>query len=383
MASIWKDPRTRYWVACFTDRNGRRVKRSTGETLPKKAQKIADEYEKVARTKQTVRTVRSTISSLAQEIWGVAVTTQSLREHIHAWLEEKRSDAAASTIEFYEKSAAKFLGFLGPAADEPIDQLEKEHVRKFKAEISKTLAAKTVNHHLKLLRMVFRAARRDGLIDDDPAEFVDTIKREKRSVRRAFTVEEIGRVLKCCEGEWRSIVICGLYTGQRLADLACLRWSNVDLDKKVVTLITRKTDRKLTIPIAPAFMSHLKTLPFAADRNTPVHPQAAAVVGKQGRVGTLSNQFSAILVKAGFRDASSLKKQGTGKGRQAKRELNELSFHSLRHTAVTLLKEAGIPAAVVMEMIGHDSEQMSEHYTHVGSEALKKAADSLPDVTSH
>lgn len=35
---------------------------------------------------------------------------------------------------------------------------------------------------------------------------------------------------------------------------------------------------------------------------------------------------------------------------------------------------------LVMEMIGHDSEQMSEHYTHVGSEALKKAAEALPDL---
>lgn len=34
-----------------------------------------------------------------------------------------------------------------------------------------------------------------------------------------------------------------------------------------------------------------------------------------------------------------------------------------------------------MELIGHDSEQMSQHYTHVGMEALKKAADALPDVT--
>ena len=48
---------------------------------------------------------------------------------------------------------------------------------------------------------------------------------------------------------------------------------------------------------------------------------------------------------------------------------------------MTVLKEADNPAAVVMEMIGHDSEQMSEHYTHVGNEALKKAAESLPDVT--
>ena len=31
-----------------------------------------------------------------------------------------------------------------------------------------------------------------------------------------------------------------------------------------------------------------------------------------------------------------------------------------------MMKDAGIPAAAVMEMIGHDSAQMSQHYTHVG-----------------
>ena len=53
-----------------------------------------------------------------------------------------------------------------------------------------------------------------------------------------------------------------------------------------------------------------------------------------------------------------------------------------RYTAVTLLNEAGIPVAVVMELIGHDSEQMSAHYTHVGHEALQKAANAMLDVTS-
>jgi len=57
-----------------------------------------------------------------------------------------------------------------------------------------------------------------------------------------------------------------------------------------------------------------------------------------------------------------------------------LSFHCLRHTAVTIMKEAGIPAAVVMELIGHDSEQMSSVYTHVGAEAMQKAANSIPDL---
>jgi hypothetical protein len=33
-----------------------------------------------------------------------------------------------------------------------------------------------------------------------------------------------------------------------------------------------------------------------------------------------------------------------------------------------------------MEMIGHDSKEMSSHYTHVGGEALQKAAAALPEL---
>ena len=58
----------------------------------------------------------------------------------------------------------------------------------------------------------------------------------------------------------------------------------------------------------------------------------------------------------------------------------DLSFHCLRHTAVTLLKEAGVPAAVVMEMIVHTSVAISQQYTHVGRAALEQAAQALPDI---
>jgi len=69
-----------------------------------------------------------------------------------------------------------------------------------------------------------------------------------------------------------------------------------------------------------------------------------------------------------------------GKGRHAKRAANGLSFHSFRHTAVSLLKDAGIPEAVVMELVGHESKAMSAHYTHVGTEALAKAVATLPAI---
>ena len=121
------------------------------------------------------------------------------------------------------------------------------------------------------------------------------------------------------------------------------------------------------------------SLPTSDDPKSPIHPEAYGVNAREGRSATISNQFADMLAAVGLRPHRS--HEGTGKkGRNTRREVNDVSFHSLRHTAVTLLKDAGVPEAVVMEMVGHDSEQMSAHYTHVGREALEKAAASLPDL---
>jgi len=177
------------------------------------------------------------------------------------------------------------------------------------------------------------------------------------------------------------MVLFGLYTGQRLIDIASLRRSNLNLEKNVVELTARKTSRMMSIPIAPTLRKHIERMTLGVDRQVPLHPRAFEIVDRQGKSGHLSNHFAAILAKAGLREKKAHRNTGIGRG--GKRDESGLSFHSLRHTAVTLLKEAGVPHAVVQELIGHDSEQMSEHYTHVGSEALKKAANALPDVTTH
>jgi integrase len=218
-------------------------------------------------------------------------------------------------------------------------------------------------------------------LTDDPAEFVETLSsRNKASVRRAFTIEELKSVIGQCNDEWRSLVFFGLYTGQRLGDLAALKWSSVDLEQEQVRLRTQKTGKSMSIPISAPLMRHILTLPSTDVPDAPLHPRAFANVHKLGRTGGLSNQFADILAAAGLREKKVHRK--TGEGRGASRTQNELTFHALRHTAVSMMKNAGIPAAAVMEIIGHDSEQMSEHYTHVGKEAMQKAAAALPDLVA-
>ena len=378
MASLTKKPHSKFWFACFRDRGGKQHRRSTGETNERKAIEIARRYEQVAQHKVKPAKFRETLLELYREVYGTAVPKATVREFAEEWLKVKRPEVAQSSWDKYRKSIEKFLTFLRNDAELDISLITRAHITSFRNDLAQKVAPATVNLDLKTIKRLFRAAKRDGYVDDNPAEFVDTIRRDNAQGRRALSIPEIQAAISAADPEWQSLIRFGLYTGQRLADLALLTWSNVDLERNEIRFVTRKTRKRIILPIAGALRSHILSLSTSDDSRVPLHPRAFETVKRQSRTGTLSNQFAALLADAGLRirvDHSS-----KGKGRGARRSQGEISFHSLRHSAVSLLKNAGIPAAVVMEMIGHDSEQMSAHYTHVGREALEKAAAALPEV---
>jgi integrase len=86
----------------------------------------------------------------------------------------------------------------------------------FRDSLVPKVSTKTANNDLKTIKMLFRAARRDEYIDVDPAEFVPVLKRDSNALaRRPFTLPELRRVLEIADQEWQSLILFGLYTGQR------------------------------------------------------------------------------------------------------------------------------------------------------------------------
>jgi integrase len=70
------------------------------------------------------------------------------------------------------------------------------------------------------------------VIPEDPAAAVKGVQKEAAAAKkRAFTLDELRAVLDVADPEWKSMSLFGLYTGQRLADIATMRWSSVDLVK--------------------------------------------------------------------------------------------------------------------------------------------------------
>ncbi len=382
MASIHRKPNSPYWHCAFYLPDGRRTMRSTGTTKRRKAQEICTEWERSAREgregRLTEARARDTISTIYEIAHREKLPQSTTKDFIESWLKSKELTLAESSFAEYATAARDFQAHLGDKVNRHLDTITLRDLTSFRDSLLERVSGATVNKCVKILRGCWTRAMRDGLIRDNVFARVDLVK-EAASTRRAFTLPELQRVLAACDDEWRGMVLCGVYVGQRLGDIATLTWRNVDLAEKEMRFITQKTKREMKIPLHHVLAEYFEKLPSADDLDSPVFPRAAATASI--RVGTLSNQFADILAAAGLQKKRTHEKAEDGEGRGAERKASRLSFHCLRHTATSLLKNAGVSDVVARELIGHDSPEISRLYTHIEKPTLQNAIMTLPDVT--
>jgi integrase len=383
MASLRKKPNSRFWIACFTDHEGRQRQRSTGTADRTEAMRAALNYEEVHSRKMTEQQIRRVLNDISENLNGRRFATAGVSEYLARWLARKQGETTESTLTRYQEVVRRFESFLGPKRSaQDVSRLDVSDFAKFRDELAKTVTAGTTNLCIKIMSSAMKAAWREGLIGDNPAAKIERLKPRRKDVdrRRPFTLKELKTLLEAANTEWQGIILCGIYTGQRLGDIVRLCWRDVDLHRREIRFQTQKTGRVVMLPLAKPLHSHFLSLPSADDPNAPVFPEAFAVVTKEGRVNNLSNAFYDLLVTARLADERSAAKQREGDGRAVRRQQNELVFHSLRHTATSLFKNAGVSDSVVMDIIGHDSKAVSRHYTHIDDDAKRRAFAMLPDI---
>ena len=377
MATIRQKKGSRYWFACYTDNTGKRKQRSTKETDRRKAQSIADKLESAYRKSLTEGQVRKLYSDALEDIHGVPLLSTPTTEYFTQWLKRKKVENSEGTWKNYRSIVNRFLKAIEGKKDEDLTFITNNDLINYRDNLAGKLIPSTTNHHLRILKSAFEDALGSKRIESNPADRVPVIKRkdENANKRRAFTLPELKKILDVsnCPDEWRGMIITGLYTGQRLGDIARLTWNLVDLHREQIAFRTIKSERQMIIPIHPVLLGYFSSLTNLDNPNDPVFPHVFA-----HDTSSLSNQFRSILVSAGL--APPRASTGKGEGRDGKRRLNDLSFHCLRHTATSLLKNAGVSEAVAMDIIGHDSKAVSANYTHIEDEAKRKAVHALPDI---
>lgn len=383
MASLRRKPRSPYWWACFYREDGSRGQRSTRllatQANRKAAQRIADDVEDSHRKKVTEAQMRRILNDLNERLVGQPLASATLKEYAFQWLARKKGEVGGVTFLTYKSAVNEFVEVAASKANLGLQHVSPSDLASYRDRSAATATARTANNKLKIVRTMLQTAWRDGFILENPAAKVSLLKTEE-SIRRPFTMAELKKLLAVATDEWRGMILVGLYTGQRLKDVSTLRWSNVDLAQNEITLTTSKTQRRQMIPLAKPLQSFFVELSAPDNPRAPVFPAAYALVEKDGDVARLSQQFFDLLVTAGLVPARLGKDEVKGVGRKGPRQRSEITFHSLRHTATSLLKNAGVSEAVARDIIGHDSEQVSRHYTHVDYEAKRAALEKLPDI---
>ncbi len=385
MASIHKQPGRPFFFCAFTKADGVRVFRSTKTANKKQALEICRAWSLAANHARngqlTPERAREVIAAGVADVFTAAnreaMPSATVRAWCERWLAAKEIETEPATHTRYSSIIAVFLESLGKAAERDLATLRADAIARFRDSEAKSRARATANLSLKVLRMALGNAVRHGLLTVNPAEKVDALKARGEARRRNFTAAEIRRVLDATDEnpEWRGLVLFGLYTGQRLGDLARLTWRAVNLESREVAFVARKNRRRILLPLLPPLLDYLATLPAGDDPNAPLFPRSSTAT----RTGTLSNRFREILVTAGL--AEPVTHKSTGKRRDTARESAELSFHSLRHSAVTFLKAAGVTEALAMAIVGHESAAISRGYTHLATDDLRREMEKMPDVT--
>ena len=381
MPAVRKKSRSKYWFGCFTLPDGRRTQRSTKTTNRREALRIASEWEEAARRRLTEAQARRVLSDIHEVIHGAPLESPSVAAYVEQWVARKRGEITWVTAKFYEHTATEFRDWLGDKATQPIHYVTPSLVAAWRDKAAAKSTPRTANNKLKVIRNLFQTAWRDGFVPENPAAKVQTLKAVEGN-RRPFTMGELKILLDVASQEWRGMILAALYTGQRLKDIASLTWANVDLKRDELRFATSKTGRRQVIPIARPLRRHLDMLSVGDDPGAPLFPSAFKIATANRDMSALSQQFHDLLVAAGLALPRPPKWKPQGKGRDAPRSRSEVTFHSLRHTVTSLLKNAGVSEAVARDIIGHESAAISRHYTHIDESSKRKALAKLPDITT-
>lgn len=301
-----------------------------------------------------------------------------------AWSEflasPNRPDSGPETLYQYECQWSRFADWMKKKHPDKLAlrDVTRELAEEYAGSLNHgTLSANTYNKHLGLLTLVFRVVKRKAKITENPWEEIER-KRLVTHSRRELTVDELRKVCGAAQGELRTLLALGIYTGLRLGDCATLRWAEVDLPRGIIRRIPNKIARSnpnpVLVPVHPVLRDMLAGMPVE-ERGEYVLPEMAALY-------THRTDAVTDLVQAHFK-ACGIKvwKSDTGPdSKENKRAVIEVGFHSLRHSFVSLCRESNAPLAVVESIVGHASPAMTRHYTHVGELAAGRAVAALPAV---
>ena len=270
------------------------------------------------------------------------------REYGSEYLEYSKADKGSKSYERDRVSLRRLNATFGDEYLFAVAPKEIEEYKKHRLEKGGVKPA-TVNRELATLRHMFNKAVEWGYVKETPVKGVKMLKIPPGRTR-FLEPAEIDALLKQCSPHLKPIMLTALNTGMRLSEILNLRWSNVNLRMKTISIEKSKNNERRLIPINERLYRELNKLSL--------HRQSDFVYcGDDGRpYGSVQKGFRAACRRA---------------------EIRDFRFHDLRHTFASHLVMAGVNLRAVQELLGHKDIKMTMRYSHLSRQHLQEAVGRL------
>lgn len=230
-----------------------------------------------------------------------------------------------------------------------------------------TVSSHVANKELQYLRALFNFGIKKQLIKTNPTMGINFFPVEKKK-KYVPSKEDVLKVISAGNAEEQQYLWTIVLTAARVGEINGLVWDDIDFDRKLVTLWTRK--RK------------------GGNRE----PREVFMINKL--YGILYNRYQ-------LRDPEmpyvfwhtywSRKLNGWGRGAYGDRkklmktlckraDVKYFRFHALRHLTASILDDLGVPIGVIQRILGHQNRKTTEIYLHTIGEAEREAMTKLENT---
>lgn len=314
------------------------------------------------------------------------------QEYAERWL-ARQVRYAPSTLESYRRMLGRVYPFIGAI---PVNRLRPIALENMLVELrkrtyrGKPIGEATVQKYLTVVSAVLSDAKRNEIIQKNPARMIDLPETE--SIQQQIpTEEEALRFLNyiCNEEiEYRTYYVLAIYTGCRRGELCALKWEDFLVDSRDDTSVLTVSRSRSVVPgkgvvEGPTKNGHSRVIAISSEITRYLQSYCCMKMAEAKEQGREVSDYLFVNWEGQLIHPDTFTKHL----RKIYEELEfpkEYHLHTLRHYFVTTLLHHGVDKQTVAELAGHgDTSFLERTYCHPQLVLKQQAASIMEDSLLH
>ncbi|WP_369235519.1 tyrosine-type recombinase/integrase [Streptomyces sp. R21] len=312
---------------------------------------------------------------LAKVASGIPVPTRSakLSEWLPYWLDNViKPRRKLSTYDKYEAHVRLYL--VPRIGAKRLEGLGVADVRRFLVRLEKEATAATAKESHRVLRSALTSACREELITRNVAKLVEP-PRSANPELNPWSLEETLDFLAASRGDpLYAAFVLAIAMGLRRGEIIGLRWSDLDLDNRVLYVRQQTQRRRGVLYDDDPKSRRRRAVPLPALCIAPLRWHRMRQATARAKAGDQWRESGYVFTTRTGRQVEPRNLYRSFTRVASSAGLRAIRLHDARHGTATLLTAAGVAPRVVMEILGHSQISITmDVYTHVVQDTQREA----------